>query len=165
MVGGNAAKSSLMMLGGVSFSFGLVYSTRRVLGRGVNRVKLEVCVARVDEIVPGSGLYEAQAVGSNPALFAVQDRVSVAVHEDKGLVNVVVSLFPYLPTGWDAHQDDLTVATCHYLLAKERVLSCKVCYIPVEVGHCVSPFHHTTIDNLCDLNVRHLGWLRLHLSR
>jgi hypothetical protein len=154
-----------MMLGGVSFSFGLVYSTRCVLGRSVNRVKLEVSVARVDEIMPGSGWYEAQAVGANPALFAVQDRVSVTVHEDKGLVNVVVSLFPYLSTGWAAHQDDLTVATCHYLLAKELVLSCKVCYIPVEVGHCVSPFHHTSIDNLCDLNVRHLGWLRLHLSR
>jgi hypothetical protein len=118
------------VLGSISVSFGLVYSTRRMLGRGVNRVKLEVSVARVDEIMPGSGWYEAQAVGANSALFAVQDRVSVTVHEDKGLINVVVSLLPYLPTRWDTHQDDLAVATCHYLLAKELVLSCKVCYIP-----------------------------------
>ena len=47
------------MLGSVGFSFGLVYSTGRVLRRGVNGVELEVDVACIDEIVPGSGRHEA----------------------------------------------------------------------------------------------------------
>jgi len=106
---------------GVGFSLGWMNDTVDVLGRAVDRIKLQRLIPGVFDVMPRTGRYDHGHIGPDPAHIAVDQDFAFAVLDTEELIAVVVNLFADLLAGLKRHQHELHICCRIKNTAKIRV--------------------------------------------